>query len=235
MKGNGVLTKTHRTSGWLAASVAIAALALSACASGPGTPHVASLATNGRQDARGTTTTQPTGNPTRLLDEWATCIRSNGDPNQADPTIDSNKDIEIIMHNVSATMSAEVHGSSGPCSNYLLAAEATLRGGQPAPQAPSAAQEAAYVDCMRSNGVPNFPDPAANGDTDFNGTGVDPDSPTFENADKVCSKKTGTPYDPPGTEVPGVVQVRDINGPVNGSAPPGAPAAGPARVPATND
>jgi hypothetical protein len=27
------------------------------------------------------------GNPTRLVDEWATCMRSHGDPNQVDPTI----------------------------------------------------------------------------------------------------------------------------------------------------
>ena len=87
-----------------------------------------------RASATGTpTTTQPIGNPTLLLDEWAACIRSHGDPNQVDPTIDANKDIEITMRNVSPTLSSAVHGSTGPCSNYLLSAEAALRGGQAAP------------------------------------------------------------------------------------------------------
>jgi hypothetical protein len=225
--------RTYRRSGALAVLLAVA-IGLAACG-GPSTSpsHVASLGTTARNSDGDTTTTQPAGNPTELLDQWATCIRGHGDPNQVDPTIDSNKDIEITMHNVSAALSNEVHGSTGPCSNYLLAAETALRGGQPAPQAPSAAQEAAYVDCMRVNGVPNYPDPSANGDTDFEGVGINPNSPTFENADKVCSKKVGMPYYAPGFEVPGVVQVRSFNGP--GTPPPGGPGAnGAAPIPDAN-
>ena len=227
-------TRTYRRSGGLGVLVAAAAIALAACGGGPtNSPHVASLGTSANTKSGDTTTTQPAGNPTELLDQWATCIRSHGDPNQVDPTIDANKDIEITMHNASAALSSEVHGSTGPCSNYLLAAETALRGGQSAPQAPSAAQEAAYVDCMRANGVPNYPDPSANGDTDFEGTGINPNSPTVENADKVCSKKTGTPYAAPGTEVPGVVQVMNYNGP--GTPPPGGPGTnGATPVPVTN-
>jgi hypothetical protein len=232
-------TPTYRRSAGLVVVVA-AAIGLAACGGGAtDPPHVATLGANSSNSKSAPSTTQPTGNPTQLLDQWATCIRGHGDPNQSDPTIDANKDIEITMHNASAALSSEVHGSTGPCSNYLLAAETALRGGQPAPQAPSAAQEAAYVDCMRANGVPNYPDPSANGDTDFEGTGVDPNSPTVENADKVCSKKTGIPYDAPGTEAPGVVQVRDFNGPTGGGAPPSGGAgangeAGATRVPAAH-
>jgi hypothetical protein len=226
--------RTYWRSVGLAVLVATAALALAACGGGAtNSPHVASLGTGANAKKGSPTTTQPTGNPTQLLDQWATCIRSHGDPDQVDPTIDSNKDIEITMHNASAALSSEVHGSSGPCSSYLLAAEAALRGGQAAPQAPSASQEAAYVDCMRANGVPNYPDPSANGDTDFEGTGINPNSPTFENADKVCSEKAGTPYYAPGTEAPGVVQVTNFNGP--GTPPPGGPGTnGATPVPVTH-
>jgi hypothetical protein len=230
--------RVYRRSAGLAVVMA-AAIGLAACGDGStDSPHVAALGPNSSNSKSSPTTTQPTGNPTQLLDQWATCIRSHGDPNQSDPTIDANKDIEITMHNVSAALSSEVHGSTGPCSNYLLAAETALRGGQAAPQAPSAAQEAAYVDCMRANGVPNYPDPSANGDTDFEGTGVDPNSPTVENADKVCSKKTGTPYDAPGTEAPGVVQVRSFNVPGGGAPPSGGAGAnggaGATQVPAAH-
>jgi hypothetical protein len=204
-----------------------AAIGLAACGGGSGNPpHIASLGAKTSNSRGSSTTTQPTGNPTELLDQWATCIRSHGDPNQVDPTIDANKDIEITMRNVSATLSGEVHGGAGPCSNYLLAAEAALRGGQAAPQAPSTAQEIAYVDCMRVNGVPNYPDPSADGDTEFEGTGINTNSPAFEHADEVCSKKTGTPYYAPGTETPGVIIVRSINEPDGGdSLPAGGPGA----------
>lgn len=179
-------------------------------------------------------TSDPTGNATALLDEWTTCIRSHGDPNQVDPTIDANRDIDIRMQNVSETLANEVHGSTGPCSSYLVAAANVLRAGQPAPQAPDAAQTAKYVDCMRANGVPNYPDPSANGETNFRGTGVDPNSPIFEKADKVCSKKAGIPYYAPGTEPPGVIKVMDCNGGCpNGGLPPGGKG-GPIQAPSGN-
>jgi hypothetical protein len=224
-------------------AVAATALVLAACGGGPSTPHVASLEQSSNNHSGGTPTTASTGNPTPLLVEWTTCIRSNGDPNQVDPTIDSNDDIDITMNNVSQTLENEVHGSTGPCSNYLLAAENALRGGQPSPPAPDAAQEATYADCMRTHGVPNFPNPnSATGETDFNGTGVDPNSPSFQKADKVCTEAEGEKYYPPGSEEPGVVKVTGINGPGNGGPPPsdgvhvpsGNSGSAAVRVPVTN-
>ena len=32
----------------------------------------------------------PTRSPTQLLDEWAACMRSHGDPNSVDPALDTN-------------------------------------------------------------------------------------------------------------------------------------------------
>ena len=219
--------RSRPISGGIGVLFVAAALGFAACGGGTGDPpHVASLGTNASQRKGTPTSTQQIGNPTRLLDEWATCIRSHGDPNQVDPTIDTNKDIEITMRNVSPTLSSAVHGSTGPCSTYLLSAEAALRGGQAAPQAPSIAQEIAYVDCMRTNGVPNYPDPSADGDTKFEGTGINTDSTTFENADELCSKRTGTHYYAPGTEAPGVVIVRSINEPAGaGNLPANGPGA----------
>ena len=54
-------------------------------------------ATAAATTARSPTTTLPKGNPTQLLDEWATCMRSHGDPDQVDPTIDANKVIHITF------------------------------------------------------------------------------------------------------------------------------------------
>jgi hypothetical protein len=222
------MTTTYRRPARLAILVAAAAIGLAACSGGSSTPHVASLG-NRSNGASGSTangsssTATGSGNPSQLLDEWATCIRGHGDPSQADPTIDANKDIEITMTNVSDTLAGEVHGSSGPCSSYLLAAENALRGGQPAPHAPPLATQVKYAECMRANGVPDFPDP--NGSQDQYVGNLDPNSPTFQNADKLCSAKTGEPYYAPGTEAPGVVIVRSCTPPPGRQCPAGGPGA----------
>jgi hypothetical protein len=227
-------TTTGRRPGAIAVLLAAAAaLALAACSGGPGSPQVASLGTStgntgsSAADGRGGSSAArvPKGNPTQLLDEWAACIRSHGDPNQADPTIDANKDIQIFMDNVPKALEDEVHGSTGPCSSYLLAAEIALRGGQPAP-ADDPAQDVRFAECMRANGVPNWPDPSANGETDFNGTGVDPNSPAVQNATKLCDKKTGIPYEAPGAEVPGVVVVTGCTTPPGMQCPSRPPSGG---------
>jgi hypothetical protein len=51
-------------------------------------------------------------------------------------------------------------------------------------------QEAlAYARCMRSHGLPNFPDPTAGGGFMFSaGSGVDPTSPAFKAAESKCRK-----------------------------------------------
>jgi hypothetical protein len=59
-----------------------------------------------------------------------------------------------------------------------------------------------YSECMRSSGVPNYPDPKASGGFVLQaGSGIDPSSPTFQAAEKKCSKLLpggGPPA--PGTE-----------------------------------
>lgn len=52
-----------------------------------------------------------------------------------------------------------------------------------------------FASCMRSHGVSNFPDPSANGSLTF--SGVNPDSPAFQNAQKACRK-----YMPNGGQPP---------------------------------
>jgi hypothetical protein len=43
----------------------------------------------------------------------------------------------------------------------------------------------AFAACMRSHGVPEFPDPASDGHTSL-GNGIDPSSPQFQAAQKAC-------------------------------------------------
>jgi hypothetical protein len=46
-----------------------------------------------------------------------------------------------------------------------------------------------FSECMRSHGVSNFPDPSSGGGINIpNGSGIDPQSPAFQSAQKACSK-----------------------------------------------
>ncbi len=218
-------TRRSRRCGRAAILGAAAAIGLAACSGGlTDARHVASIGNRSTNRSGGSTTTAPkAGNPTQLMDEWAACMRSNGDPNQTDPTIDGYGVINITMRDVSEAVASEAHGSSGPCSQYELAAENALRGGQQY-QPPDQAQMVRYTDCMRTHGVPNYPDPGANGKTDFNGTGVDPNSPFVEKANKICGKQIDAPaWWIAGTGPPGDVVVSSCSGVPNCEPPGGSP------------
>jgi len=46
-----------------------------------------------------------------------------------------------------------------------------------------------FADCMRSHGVPNFPDPGAGGGIQISsGSGINPQSPAFQSSQNACSK-----------------------------------------------
>jgi len=225
------MTTAYRRPGGFALLAAAAAIGLAACSGGSGTtPHVASLGSSG--DGSGSSAgggnsagAAPAGNATKLLDEWATCMRGHGDPSQTDPTIDTDKVIHIYMTNVSQALSSQAHGSTGPCSKYELAAENALRGGQPPPQAPPLAAQLKYAECMRANGVPDYPDP--NGNPEQSLGSVDTSSATFHNANQLCVKKTGMPaYWATGTGVPGEVEVQSCNAPPGKQCPSGGPGSG---------
>ena len=93
--------------------------------------------------------------------------------------------------------------ATGTCSQYLAAAQRLLRAAMPVAPPPTQAELIKYVDCMRANGVPNYPYPTGE-KANFNGTGVDPNSPFVVKADKVCGQQIGAPawwtngWGPPG-------------------------------------
>jgi hypothetical protein len=160
-------------------------------------------------------------------------MRSQGDTGQADPTIDSNEVINIVVPPASpqtANFSDEAHNSSGPCGHYLQQASKVLLGGQASPPPPSLATELKYAQCMRANGVPKYPDPngSVEGPSLLN---LDPNGPVFQNADKLCSAKYGLPTgnepEPPGSIQVGSATPPGGNGnganrPVQASRGPGA-------------
>jgi hypothetical protein len=92
---------------------------------------------------------------------------------------------------------------------------------------------------MRANGVPNYPYPTGD-TTNFNGTGVDPNSPAVERVNQLCGKKIGAPtWWINGTSTPGDIEVHTagVKYPLN---PPSCfyakvnPCSGMQTVPGTN-
>ena len=147
-----------------------------------------------------TTTTPSAGNPTQLLDEWAACMRAHGDPGQADPTIDASKVIHLTWNDATPGgiygTNKGGQGNVGPgqyCRTYIDTAQTDLQGGQQ--QQPSQAQLLKFSQCMRANGITDFPDPS-NGGLSINRAGggdLNPTNPVFQNASALCAKKTGMP------------------------------------------
>ncbi len=82
----------------------------------------------------------------------------------------------------------------------LLLALAGCGGSSSGSHLASFSRDLKFSDCMRSHGVPNFPD-AQNGNLDLNGTGINPQSPSFQAAQKACSRfQPGSPGFPKTSE-----------------------------------
>ena len=74
--------------------------------------------------------------------------------------------------------------------------------GRGAPETPAQLQAAAlkFSQCMRSHGVPNFPDPGPGGGFVFpTGSGLNPSSPAVQSAQAKCQKYMGGSLPGPGT------------------------------------
>ena len=207
---------THRQPARVVALAAAAAIALAACGGSSPPRVVASLGDSGSHNVNGrSTTAPPKGNPTKLLDEWATCMRNHGDPGQADPTITADKLIDInwnpaIPGGYNGTNKGG-QGNSGPgqfCRAYLNAAQMALQGGR-LQNPPDPARVEKFSRCMRASGIPDFPDPTPNGlvMSIHPGTDLDPSNPTFQNASKQCARRSGVRDLFGGTPPPGTIEL----------------------------
>jgi hypothetical protein len=200
--------KIYRRWGGSAAIAAGAAIGLTAC-SGTSTPHVASLGKNSGGDVAASTTTVPAGRPTQLLDEWASCMRSHGDPNQLDPSVDASKVIQVTLP---AGYAGGLHG--GTCGTFLSAAQTALGGGTP-PGSSNEATGLKFAQCMRANGVPDYPDPTGTSQAIrvSSGSDLNPANPTFQAASTLCTNKTGFPSKfSSGIAQPGSINVNMAGG-----------------------
>jgi hypothetical protein len=125
--------------------------------------------------------------------QFSSCMRSHGVPNFPDPNAQG-----VISGNAGGGLdpgSPQFQKAQQSCAKFLP------NGGTPTPaqEAQMRKQALAFSACMRSHGLPNFPDPEfGNGGARVSirvgsNSGIDPRSPQFQSAQKACrSNMPGT-------------------------------------------
>jgi hypothetical protein len=168
-----------RRAGLLAVALAVAGVLVAGCSGGPADPGVAGVSSATASPSPSATVS---GEAEAL--QYASCMRSHGVPDFPDPTVQNGS----VGFSVTAGDGVE---QNSPQYQSARQACSSLRGGGTANSGSgNLAKELKFAQCMRSHGVPDFPDPNKNGG--FSGTStVNPSSPTFQNAQSTCMQLSG--------------------------------------------
>jgi hypothetical protein len=170
------------------------ALSVAGCGDKGGGAKKVATAGNGAKASSSAKASNGPFDPTK----YAQCMRENGVPDFPDPEVDADGRIRMSMpqgvdgQQLDKTV---LDAATAKCKQYMP------NGGEP-PQldAKQLEQQRKYAQCMRENGLPNFPDPEANGgiriqgnsgDNNADNSGMNPDDPTFKAAEKACEKYQG--------------------------------------------
>ena len=113
---------------------------------------------------------------------FAVCMRSHGVPGYPDPEVSSSGNrMQVTISPGSADPNSPAFKSAGHTCHNLLPS-----GGNPVNGPHDQAQDLRFAVCMRTHGVPNFPD--ADHDGAFTlPSGVDQQAPQFQRATKACA------------------------------------------------
>jgi hypothetical protein len=129
---------------------------------------------------------QPSATPTTTARDaqavkYSQCMRENGVPDFPDP-VDGRIQLRGQQGSDLDPESAGFKKAQEACKQYE-----PVGPGKDGQNGQQQAQALKWVQCMRQNGVPNMPDPQADGRMLFTAdNGVDPESETFKNAQQKC-------------------------------------------------
>jgi hypothetical protein len=172
-----------------------AALLVAGCggSSSPSVAHLASSTSGGASaNTGGNSSTPESGASTQQkMVAYSQCMRSHGVPEFPEPT-----EGHLLLR--SSNHDGHVTGVDPQSSQFQAAQKACGKllpnGGVPSPAQQAKAQESArkLSQCMRTHGVPNFPEPTFSGGgvrvrlKAGGPNGIDPESPRFRAAQKAC-------------------------------------------------
>jgi hypothetical protein len=175
-----------RRAALLTAGILAVGAAVAACGGGPTTPSAAtgSTTTSVASSSEGGST-DATG-----LVAYSSCMRSHGVPNFPDPASSGGIPKAGVISAEGAVSSAQVNAAQNACKR-LLPAGSSLSG-KPI-QAITKQDQQDYLKvaaCLRSHGIPNFPDPAfSDGTVHFDiPSSIDTHSTQFTRAEQICQR-----------------------------------------------
>jgi len=180
----GILMRCSERRLGLIGAVIWCTVALAACGStGPSSAQTSTNATNAA-----------------LLVKYSACLRSHGVPNFPDPSTSQRGDNSFGVDGYNFNLPANLNTQSPAYQSAEKACQGLIGlggGGSARSRAIVAkARQAALAQarCMREHGVPNFPDPTVSSIgaaivQRSGGAGVNPRSPAFQQAQKVCRRR----------------------------------------------
>lgn len=123
---------------------------------------------------------------------FVVCMRAHGVPDLPDPTANgvSQAGDQTLMFGIAIPSTVNVQSPAFQTADR--ACQNVLRNGVPPPPPITAATKAALIanaQCMRTHGVPDYPDPqfpAAGGIEIFGGPNDNPQAPAYQRAVKTC-------------------------------------------------
>jgi hypothetical protein len=203
-EGDRQMTRTNLS----VAVLTSAALLLAGCGGGsssPGVAHLSNTSAGSAADGAEKSSSPESGGKTQQkMVAYSQCMRSHGVPEFPEPT-----EGHILIH--SSDHNGQVTGVNPRSAQFQAAQKVCAKllpnGGAPSPAQQAKIQEGAlkFSQCMRTHGVPNFPDPNFTGGgvqltIHKTGDGIDPNSPQFKSAQKTCQSSLPKPL---GANSPG--------------------------------
>jgi hypothetical protein len=165
----------------MAATAACVALVTTGCSKSHAGPSVAQLTTAAASIA-GSANSSPAPTGAAGLLAYSECMRAHGVPDFPDPVGNSLQ--------IKSGQGSDLDPNSPKMQTAQKACQSLAPGGGDNGGTVSAAQQAQalkFSACMRSHGVPNFPDPTfTDGGVQLHVTGIDPNSPQMIAAQKAC-------------------------------------------------
>ncbi|NUU21371.1 MAG: hypothetical protein HOV68_07620 [Streptomycetaceae bacterium] len=167
----------------LALGLFLLAATATGCGGGSDDPGVATANGSGNPSA-GASSKAPAKSDQDMMLEYAKCMRANGIPQFADPEVGDGAGRMMLPDGVDPQKAKE---TSEKCKQYLPNGGENNR----KPDDPKLVEQMKkFAECMRANGVPNFPDPSADGGAmiDQSQMGMTPDDPKFKAAQQACAQ-----------------------------------------------
>ncbi|HEX3518872.1 MAG TPA: hypothetical protein VHT29_07550 [Solirubrobacteraceae bacterium] len=198
--------------------IATAALLLAGCgssSSSPGVAHLSSSTSSSSETSGGgsSSSSESRASVQQKMVAYSHCMRTHGVPEFPEPT-----EGKLLVRG--SDRNGHLSGPNPNSAHFQAAQKVCAKLAPNEGKPPSAAEQAKLQEkalkfsaCMRSHGVPNFPDPEFHsggggasirlGSKKSGPGGLDPNSPQFQAAQKACFSIMGGPKGGPGPGGPG--------------------------------